>query len=118
MPSGVGELDGGGELAVGLLLREEGHVVVAGDFEGARSGGGGGDVLVECAVDEAFLRSALEPDAGVDCAFDEGGGVVAGHGVDVAGEDGEGCVPGALPAGIGGGEARGGRGAAGAAGGG
>ena len=67
-----------------------------------------GDVLCERAVDQAFLRAALLPDAGVDCAFDEDGVVVAGHGVDVAGEDGEGGVPGALPAGIGGGEARGG----------
>ena len=59
-----------------------------------------GDVWRERAVDEAFVRAALLPDAGVDAAFDQDGLVVAGNGVDVAGEVGEGGVPGALPAGI------------------
>jgi hypothetical protein len=100
----VGEFDGGGELAVGLLLREEGHVVGAGDLERRGCAGGRGDVLGEGAVDEALLRGALLPDAGVDGALDEDGVVVAGHEVDVAGADGECGVPGGPPGRIGGGE--------------
>ena len=69
-----------------------------------------GDILLERAVDQALLRSALLPDAGVGAAFDEDRVVVAGHGADVAGEDGERGVPGGGPCGVGGGEVRAGRG--------
>ena len=55
----VGEFDGGGELAVGILLGEEGHVVVAGDLERGRSGEAGVMYLLQSAVDEAFLGGAL-----------------------------------------------------------
>ncbi len=105
----VGELDGGGELSGGVagggqLLAEEGHVVIAGDPEGFGFGGGGRDVLREGAVDEAFLGGALLPDAGVFGTFDEDGSGKARHNVEVSGEDGEGGLPGAEPAGIRGGE--------------
>jgi len=46
------------------------------------------------------VGAALLPDTGVDGAFDEDGVVVLGECADVSGEGGEGCVPGALPAGV------------------
>jgi hypothetical protein len=59
-----------------------------------------GDVLAEGSVDEAFVGAALLPDAGVDAAFEEDRAVVTRDEVDVAGECGEGSVPGALPDGV------------------
>jgi len=97
----VGELDGGGELAVGLLLGEECHVVGAGDFERSRPVGLRRDVFGEAAVDQALLRRALLPDTRVDGALDEDGMFVTRHKADVAGADGERGVPGDLPGGVG-----------------
>ncbi len=96
-------------MAVVLLLGEEGHVVVAGDLDRTGDAHVDLDVAGKCAVDEALLWGTLQPDAGVDGAFDQDGAVEAGHGVNVAGEDGEGGVPGFLPCGIGGGKLRTGR---------
>src|SRR5260370_24558703 len=84
----------------GALESEEGHVVVAGGLEGCGCALHLGDVSAGGSVDEALVGAALLPDAGVDAAFDEDGAVVVGNDVDVAGECGDGGVPGALPAGI------------------
>ena len=86
-------------------------VVCVATFSGASSAVAGVMVLIERAVDQALPAERTRvSDAGVDRAFDERGWRVARHGVDVAGEDGESSVPGALPAGIGRWEARRGRG--------
>ena len=58
----------------------------------------------EGSVYEALLRGALLPDTGVDGSFVKDRAVVAGDEMDVSGERGEGGVPGAAPARVGGGE--------------
>ena len=62
----------------GVLEGEEGHVVVAGDLEWGGSAVVLEDVLGEGSVDEAFVRAAFLPDAGVDAAFEEDWAVVTG----------------------------------------
>ncbi len=94
----VGGFDAGGELAVGALQREEGHVAVARNLERCRLARFRRDVSVERSVDEGLVGAALLPDASVGAAFDEDGLVVARQHADVAGEGGDGGVPGGEPA--------------------